>query len=168
MVKLFLTSSLFRKAVSYSLLGFLVITLVGPIVAILGTLLGFAIIGLITWPLVRVTWLLVVGSGDKAKQPAVAVSTPAPAHCEKRPCAIDRPHRRAAWRWLGDQTRFAGGVLFEVACGALVGASLGLLAGWNSASPEQYLGISAAVGAFLGILVGKTGREPAPEPKPAP
>lgn len=162
MIKLILTSALLRKALFLSLLGFAAIALIGPIIALVSTLLVFALIGLVTWPILRGIWGTMTRSKDKAEHP---IPQPKPALREEQRSLAARLRDHRAWHWVGEQARFTGGVVLEVVCGALLGAMLGLLAGRESPDVEQYVGIGAVVGAFVGILVGKTGRADGVESK---
>jgi hypothetical protein len=54
--------------------------------------------------------------------------------------------------------RFLGAVLFEMICGTLVGAILGLIGDGRIASWELTVPVAAGAGAILGILVGVSRR----------
>jgi hypothetical protein len=144
--------SLFRSLVLFSLLGLAVLVLIGPVLAIVGVLLPFALIGLLAWGgyrllarLRRRIWARkgereIVRVAELNPEPpleVVALETPAPA-------PAPRPR---AWRTVGY-------VLAEMVCGAAVGASLAVLAAWQQDSSFEFVPIGAGIGAVVGFVVG--------------
>jgi hypothetical protein len=157
-----------RSLVCLALLGVAVIVLIGPVLAILGVLLPFAIIGALAWAGYRL--FQVVFRRERSRQralvllkddpparptPPSVVLAPAPvvAVAEKRPV----PHRPSRLRSLA---RSAFHVAVEVGCGAAVGGALAVVA-WQSgaamqsgAAIEQQVALGAAIGAVVGFVVG--------------
>jgi hypothetical protein len=57
--------------------------------------------------------------------------------------------------------RFVARILWEVACGSLVGVTMGSLAGWQTNSVAEYVLLGGLMGAVLGLIVGVSRWEPA-------
>ncbi|MFO0846849.1 MAG: hypothetical protein U0797_31535 [Gemmataceae bacterium] len=148
---------LLRSLVCLSLLGFAVTVLIGPAVAVAGTLLPFALIGGLVWGGYRGSRVLVrrLRTGRRVR---LVIDEPPPAAPEPAPVAFsppveERPAPRAPGR-MRSLLRAAMHVAVEVGCGAAVGAALGVLVDWqNGAGPEHVL-LGAAIGAVVGFVVG--------------
>src|SRR5262245_5121120 len=121
-----------RSLVYLVLLGFAVIVLVGPAVAVAGALLPFALIGALAWGGYRFSRAalrrlrgnrpgLVVREGEAAAY----VAPPLP-HA-----VAERPSRRARGR-SGSLARTVWYVAVEVCCGAALGAALCVLVNWQA------------------------------------
>jgi hypothetical protein len=158
---------------SLALLGLLAVVLVGPVVAVVGVLLPFAVIGLVVLGMHRGIRRLIHGRAraEKRRIPLdVKVQlkpqrppnpAPEPALCaEPAPAVLrwSRPRRLLAR--LRNGVSSAGRTVFEVVCATAVGTLLGFLAGWQSGSLEEYTAVGAIAGAFFGVVVSGTKSEP--------
>jgi hypothetical protein len=166
----------FCKLAALAFVGLAAIVLVGPVLAVLGVLLPFALIG----------WLAILACyGLRQSLGGCAV---------QKDLASARRAARAAGRsgrwlltgglpWLG--ARVTGcraglhraaeavrgyapavtGVLRETLCGAVVGAMLGLMANLQAPGPNYFVLIGGLSGAAAGLGVGLLKRRPLPEPQ---
>jgi hypothetical protein len=164
-----------RKLMWFTVLGFATVTLTGPVLAVLGTLLPFALVGALVWLAYKgVLWLagrvrgqekpalpdVLQDAGREARRVfaqgiqkcsgwAPAVRRWAPAVHRWPPAA--RCRLRRAGEWVAVRGRAAGRRLFEVLCGALVGA----LVSWSiTGAVDDYTALGALVGAALGVVAG--------------
>jgi hypothetical protein len=149
------------KLIWWSLLGFAAVVLIGPALAVLGTLLPFALVGAGVWGAYRGVRVLVerrrTVRGADAPPRVVAVRRVEP---EARPrLPVPRPslpdpeelRRQASRAWrLG----------LEVVCGALVGCLLGAAAMWQTPAGPECVVVGLLAGAAAGFVVGGGGREP--------
>ena len=157
-----LFTAVLRKLALLALIGFLVVVLIGPILAMLGVLVSFAFIGLVVWLPIRT---LLYGKPFEWHQ-------------------VREASRRCGGAVWGGWNRLAGGavgegnlvlekvqatgrvlaaIVREAACGALVGALLGMVVGPDGSDPPPSMLIGAGFGAMLGILVALSSRAPARE-----
>lgn len=163
----------FRTLASLAILGVGVLVLAGPVLAIGGFLLPFAVVGGLAYGgyrlLRRVTGANRVAFRHKAEWAAReaqlrAVAAAQHAHEQARNLAArvarsEVPARVAtAARAKAGHVRSAVGtafrVLSEVACGAAVGTGLGLIAGSQTGAFGYHAAFGAAVGAVTGFVVG--------------
>jgi hypothetical protein len=160
MIRCYGPLGLLRSLVCLSLLGFAVTVLIGPAVAVVGTLLPFALIGGLVWGGYRGSRSLVrrLRTGRRVRlvvdePPAAPTPEPVPVPVAFSPPAEERPAPRAPGR-MRSLLRTAMHVAVEVGCGAAVGAALGVLVDWqNGVGPEHAL-LGAAIGAVVGFVVG--------------
>jgi hypothetical protein len=141
---------LLRSLASLSLLGLAVVVLIGPVLAIVGVLLPFAIIGALAWGVHRVvrnvTWRVwrrqrVHVLQQKEPMDALVVEE-VPAEPAPRPSQLRSAMRSAVH------------VLVEVVSGTALGLGLAMLAGWQMGMPFEYAPLGAAIGAVVGFVVG--------------
>ncbi len=166
----------FCKLLALSIVGLAAIVLVGPVLAVLGVLLPFALIG---WLAILACHGLRQAFGERDVQKDLASA---------------RRAARAAGRggrwlltgglpWLGGRvtafrarlhraseavrgfTPAVTGVLRETLCGAVVGAMLGLMANLQAPGPNYFVLIGGLTGAAAGLGVSLLKRRPAPEPQ---
>jgi hypothetical protein len=146
--------SVIRRAFWFAVLGMAAVVLSGPILAIVGILLPFALIGALVW----LAWwglgrcrdlaLVVRRRSGWARQPAEEVLQQGLLHCRQAGSAV-----RERGRWLGVKvatfTRAAKRTTVEVTCAALLGA---LVAWWAVGTSGTALALGALAGALLGLL----------------
>src|SRR4051794_6575463 len=137
------TFAFLRSFVWLSLLGLAVLVLIGPVLAVVGTLLPFALVGLLAWGGYRGVKGLaarlragqrlprLVGRDEKP----ILAALPAPQQSRGR-------FSQALW------------VVAEVCCGALVGGGLAALAGWQQGMGFDLVALGTGIGAVVGFLVG--------------
>ncbi len=153
-----------RKILAMALLGFLVVTLAGPVF----TLLGLALVGFVAWGLFRAvfsgrqpswqklrrqTWWFGRGAYRAARFTAFVTVR------ELGYLGRTLGHKgawlsRAAWERARNDAPPVAGFFLEVLSGSAIGALLGLAVGWQREFMPAAIGIGAGAGAGLGILVG--------------
>jgi hypothetical protein len=157
-----------RKFAFCALIGFLVILLLGPAVALVSVLFSFAVVALTALlPLVLVGLLVSIPVRCLRRQKLVSwpgVCTKTRAVCQTavagpmrtgvRVChgALQTGHRARA-KCQG-MMHLLGGILAEMISGALVGVLLGGLMALQTEHLTESVLASAGIGAGLGILVG--------------
>jgi hypothetical protein len=155
-------TSMIQKLLVPAVWGLAAIVLIGPILAVIGVLLPFAIIGIVArggyrefrrqfWPEAR----------SRAQVPSASAGTPEkerdprpqrlrqPEHPPQEAIRTSPPHRapcaarfRAASRmWF----------LVEVVCGAFVGGALAFLAAEGQPARDFYVVLGAVIGAAVGF-----------------
>jgi len=150
------TGHLLRKVAMMTLIGFLVITLAGPIFALLGVILPFALVGFLVWAVVRGIMLGPVVVGRIIGNTARAVGRTAVA----LPLWFAR-RVRSGIGLLGRLVMSAAGVIFPVAAGAAVGAILGMLGGEQYHDADMRVPAGALIGAGIGLIAAFWGSRPA-------
>src|SRR6516165_4561118 len=117
-----------RKVIIFTLVGFLVVVLSGPVLTLLGVLLPFALVGFLVWiPFQgyrlwrKGGWPSVRQAGAKAVRTVVAV----PVWLISRAAAAVFGLVRLVFGFLG----FVLGLAFPTLAGAILGATLGLIGG---------------------------------------
>jgi hypothetical protein len=149
--------SLAKKLTLMALIGFLVITLVGPVVALVSLLVPFALIGYAVWWTCR-WWVggrpglkerLDQGKewGEKAWHGAHEVG--ARAMCRVRDMGAE----------ARTKANFVGALLVEATSGVLVGVFLVLLGNPGQSMPEATVCAAGTLGGFIGVLAA-LGRRP--------
>ncbi|HEV3082781.1 MAG TPA: hypothetical protein VGY66_23555 [Gemmataceae bacterium] len=153
-----------RKIAFFALVGFAVIFLTGPVVAMLSFiisaglfvlffLLPFALLGLMVWLPIR----LIFGKGRNARRDLwrtgrfvgrAAVVMPA------RACGHVYTRTLGLGERLHQLTCFIGTIFVETISGALVGALLGAIAGFQTQAWHIAIPAGAVIGTGLGVIVG--------------
>jgi hypothetical protein len=164
-----------RKLVWFTVLGFATVILIGPVLAVLGTVLPFALVGALVWLAYKGVRRLAGRGREKPALPEVLqeagrgarrafaqgiqkCSGWAPAVRRWPPAA--RCRLRAAGGWVAARGRSAGRRLLEILCGALVGALVSWLI---TGAVDDYTALGALVGAALGFVAGGSKPQPARE-----
>jgi hypothetical protein len=132
----FLGFGLLRKLFIMTVLGFLAVTLIGPILAVSGVVLGFAIVGFVIIMMYRVAARIVGGLGWRRRR--------------------EREALRAALRnagHLGRQACYHGAILGRQAC--LQGAAFGRRVGPEVANLGRKAADCAAVPMRVGMRYGR-------------
>lgn len=153
-----------RKILGLALIGFLVITLAGPVF----TLLGLALVGFIAWGVFRaifqghpISWQRARGGAAKLGRGVLRSSRLLVLLVIRELGYLGRTLgrngawlSRAAWERARTDAPLVGGFVVEVVSGGAIGALLGLAVGWQREFLPVAIGIGAGAGAALGILVG--------------
>jgi hypothetical protein len=166
------------KLAALALVGLAVVTLIGPVLAVLGVLFAFAVIGWLAC-LAYYGVRQALGGRDFHKELSSA---------RDAVCAAGRRGRRlvtVGLPWLGARLTACRarlhraseavrgyapavtGVLRETLCGAVVGAMLGLMANLQAPGPNYFVLIGGLSGAAAGLGVGLLKRRPLPEARPS-
>lgn len=128
------------RALWLALFGFAFVILIGPVLAVASVVLTFAILGLMGWGAYRAALLVAWWRTPRPLPPPVL---PQPPKVQPLP-PCERPRSSGV-----------AVLLYEVVCGALVGAMLGLFATWRQPGTWLAAGLGAAVGAGLGLVAGR-------------
>jgi hypothetical protein len=175
--------SLLRSLCWFTALGFLTLALIGPTMAVVGTLLPFALIGALVWTGWRMAKRLVGRLRGKVPQDLAALNvlpqvgrgaqkvlqqgiqqckTLGPVVCQHVQDAGEKVVRggRAVGYRLVERGRAIGHRLVEAFYGGLTGA---LLAWAAVGAADETMGVGAAVGAVAGFLISRPKRQPAGE-----
>jgi hypothetical protein len=153
MEKLQSTVPILRKAAIITLIGFLVITLAGPLLTIAGVLLPFAVVGLLVWiPFKGIMkwkqggWTAVGESMKRGLGRVIA----APVWLLGRAFA-------AVWWVLGSVFGLVGfvlGLILPVILGAVGGGVLGAIGGFEHQDADFRVPAGIVIGAAVGLLAG--------------
>ncbi len=138
---------LLRKIAIMALIGFLVMTLGGPALALLGVLLPFIIVGFLVWIVIRAAILgpIVVGRmlGRVVRRTAsLAIAIP---WWFVRKIG-------GGFRFAGRAVAGAGAVLIPIAAGAVVGGTLGAFGGMQFQDADMRVPAGAIIGAGVGLV----------------
>jgi hypothetical protein len=165
-------SHILGKLFYFALIGFIVLLLAGPVIALLSVALSMAL-AILSFAIAVLAILLPFAVlGFLIWAPLQAAFSDKPVEWRKlgRMCkgildlVLSMPRR--AWSIMTYSSRTAhdklsglsgnvGIVLFETFCGAVVGFMLGVMVGKMSAPPhDEMIGPGALIGAVLGALVG--------------
>jgi hypothetical protein len=157
---------LIRRIGFFALIGFAVLFLSAPVIAVISAVLSlilavltlvvpFALIGLLVWIPLRgfskgagAAWKDLHLTGEMVRgtvNAALHLST----HVTGRMIRFGNTLREI----LQEKASFIGAVLLEILCGALVGAVLGALPGLPYQPNYVVIACCTAIGAMLGILV---------------
>jgi hypothetical protein len=175
-----------RRIVLWTFLGLATVVLIGPVMAVVGTVLPFTLIGVLVWLTARGVHRLVArfrgsAASDKLAQvranlPEVARSARqavehgirkcrefGPAVCEGAREVVQRGARQArevvpVIRGGAQRLREHGRVLWRVATEVVCGSLAGALLCWYAAGPGEVVAVGAAAGAALGLLTSGLGR----------
>ncbi len=166
------------KLSALAFVGLLVIVLIGPVLALLGVLLPFAVIGWLACLALHGTRHALGGRGFHKELSSARDAA----------CAAGRRGRRlvtVGFPWLGARVTAcrarlhrAGeavrghapavtGALRETLCGGVVGAMLGLMANLQAPGPATFVLIGGLTGAAAGLGVGLLKRRPLPAAGPS-
>jgi hypothetical protein len=152
------TKGLVRQLAILTLVGFLVVTLSGPVLALLGVFLPFALIGAGVWVLFKAVTL-----GPRV---AFGLATGLIRGIVQAVLFIPRQLFGAAGIVLtktGSAARLVGGALAPLVIGAVVGGVLGAVGGVQNNDPEIRIPLGLALGAGVGVLIAATRTRPARE-----
>jgi hypothetical protein len=166
------TADMVRKVALWTVVGFLVVFLIGPVLTLLGVILPFALVGFVVWLPFR---LFVQGkevqwsSFPKNAGRTVRAVLGLPVRLVRGVLAVPI--------WLGSYIvaailgllRLAGGfiglalrILFPAVVGALIFALLGAIGGVTHQDAEFRIPAAALIGAGIGALYGAFRTKPAP------
>src|SRR5262249_14459341 len=147
------TGNIVRKAALMTLVGFLVVILSGPILAVLGVLLPFAVVGFLVWVPFR---LLVVAK--HGGWPAVRDTTTKTVRAVVRIPLWAATHLVSGLRFvLGTAfglIGFLAGIILPTLAGGFLGAVLGAVGGMQHNDADFRIPAGAAIGASIGLLAG--------------
>jgi hypothetical protein len=168
----------FCKLAALAFVGLAVVTLIGPVLAVLGVLFAFAVIG----------WLACLGYYGLRQALGGRDFRRELSSAQEAVWAAGRRGRRLAaggGPWLGGRVTACrarlhraceavkghvpavAAVLVETLCGAVVGAMLGLMANFQAPGPNYFVLIGGLTGAAAGLGVGLLKRRPLPEARPS-
>jgi hypothetical protein len=151
MEKLQGSAHILRHVVLWTLIGFGVLVLSGPIIAIVGTLLPFALVGLLIWLVVRAIMLGPLMVGRIIGRTVHAVLA-VPRWAGRTAFHGVRRVGQAGWSTVS----FVGSILLPAFAGALVGAMLGLIGGMEHNDADVRVPAGAVIGAGIGLVAGVT------------
>ena len=152
------TKGLVRQLAILTLVGFLVVTLAGPVLALAGVLLPFALVGAAVWVFFKAVTLgprVAFGLAGKLLRGIFQAVI-----------FIPRKLFGAAGIVLtktGSAVRIAGGALAPIVIGAVIGGVLGGVGGAQHHDAELRIPVGLALGAGIGLLVSATRSKPARE-----
>ncbi|HEV3085537.1 MAG TPA: hypothetical protein VGY66_37635 [Gemmataceae bacterium] len=153
MEKLQGTVPILRKAAIITLVGFLVITLAGPLLTIAGVLLPFALVGLLVWIPFRGIMMWKQGGwsavGDTVKR-GLGRMVAIPAWIVARAFGAVAFVLGSAFSLVG----FVLGLILPVLLGTVGGAVLGLIGGMEHQDADFRVPAGALIGAVVGLLAG--------------
>jgi hypothetical protein len=145
------TGDVIRKVAGITLIGFLVVVLIGPVLTVAGAILPFALVGLLVYIPYRLLlaskqggWPAVRELGNKAVRTAIAL----PLWIGGRVTALVSFLLRGVFRLIG--TVF--GLVFAVGTGAVIGAALGFIGGMEHHDLDMRVPAGALIGASVGVL----------------
>ncbi len=147
-----------RQLAILTLVGFLVVTLSGPVLALLGVFLPFALVGAGVWVLFKAVTL-----GPKVAFQMAAALIRGTVNVV---LFIPKQLISAAGVVLnktGSATRVVAGALAPLMLGAAVGGILGAVGGSQFHDPEVRVPVGLALGAGVGLLYAITRTRPARE-----
>jgi hypothetical protein len=155
-------TSVLRKLVCLAVIGFLVVVLIGPILALLGVLISFALIGLLVWLPIRT--LLYGKPFDWAKVKAVSRKYGGAVFGRCHHVADQAlAHGHPVLEKVQAAGRFVALVFRETVCGALVGALLAVLRVPEASFHIKLVLLGAGIGALVGAVVALACHSPARE-----
>jgi hypothetical protein len=149
------------KLAYLALLGFVVMMLVGPMLAVVSVLASFALIGMIFWLPLRllgcgrpVEWGRVRNASQRYWGTVRTGYHRVHGVFQQHPIYLERAREAG---------RFMGRVFRETVCGTLVGGMLGLLAALQTSFHPRPLVLGLGVGFIVGALVALSSRSPVRE-----
>ena len=144
-------TNMLRKAAIITLVGFLAIALAGPIVALLGTMLPFALVGLAVYVPYRLVILAKQGGWPAVSRAAgktVRMAFAPPRWVLGKVAGVFVGTIRLVRGALG----FVSGVVFPPLGGAIAGAVLGAVGGMEHGDAEMRAPVGALIGASIGLV----------------
>jgi hypothetical protein len=158
---------LFRKVFLLSILGLAAVVLVGPVVAVVATLLPFALVGFAVWFVGRslaggrlVAWATAREAGQRLYRGVVVAPGRLAGRGWQGAKAVAHGTTRGLMRFAG----FTGRVFFEGLAGASVGGILGAIGGGRYGDADIRVPLGLAAGALIGVLVALFWHQPARKP----
>jgi hypothetical protein len=146
-----------------ALVGFLTISLLGPLLVVLTfALVGYVVLGLVLTVCGGrpVQWGHLLHAGQRLGGGLFRAACWVGVRAGTGAVWLGR----GAWELLGGRGQLLSGILVETLCGALVGGLLGALAGvYTQEVTEAAVFGGAALGALLGFVVGSARPAPANE-----
>lgn len=152
------TKGVVRQLAIITLVGFLVVTLSGPVLALAGVLLPFALVGGVVWVLFKAITLgpkVALGMAGSLIRGTFNVVAFIPRQLIG---AVGFVLTKA-----GSAVRVVGGAMAPLVLGALVGGILGAVGGSQHNDPEIRIPVGLALGAGVGLLIAATRTRPARE-----
>ena len=153
MESLHTTVDIVRKVALLTLVGFLVVFLIGPVITLIGVVLPFALVGLLVWLPFRlfiqrrpINWS---GLPEKAGRAVRSVLL-----FPVRVVAFVLSAAFGLLRVVGGVLGFALRILLPAIAGALLFAVLGAIGGVTHADAEFRIPAAALIGATIGALYG--------------
>jgi hypothetical protein len=146
-------SHVFRNVLLMALIGFLAIFLAGPVLALMGILLPFVLVGFIIWLGVKA---IVVGPAVAGRIVGKTLRT-----VLAGPVWVGRQ----AWAglgWVAGLTRGFVAFVFPVVGGACAGAMLGMIGGMQHHDAEFRAPAGALIGATIGLVASAWRTKPKP------
>jgi hypothetical protein len=150
------TGSILRKVCLMTLIGFGVVILAGPALAVVGTLLPFALLGALVWVLVQafVSGPRMAGRTLRTgARTAFRVLSAGPIWVGRNLLEVVRFVGRTVFGLLG----FALRILLPTAAGVVIGGVLGLFGGMKHGDADVRIPAGAVIGAGVGFLAGALG-----------
>ncbi len=152
-----------RKIAVITLVGFLVVTLGGPALALAGTLLPFLLVGSAVYLAYRAVTL----------GPRIAFRTLSKGLRLTARAVTVVPFWIAGKTWggvrhVGLAARTLGGIALEGIGGAIVGGGLGIIGGMQHHDVEWRVPMGALIGLGVGLVIALTHTRPARTPAAAP
>jgi hypothetical protein len=147
-----------RQLAILTLVGFLVVTLSGPALALAGVLLPFALVGAGVWVLFKAVTLgprVAFGLAASLIRGIVQAVLFIPRHLVSAAGVVLTK--------TGSAARVVGGTLAPLAIGAIIGGALGAVGGVQHNDPEIRVPVGLALGAGVGMLFALTRTKPARE-----
>jgi hypothetical protein len=146
------TGEVIRKVAIITLIGFLAVVLIGPVLTIAGVLLPFALVGLLVYVPYRLFVVSKQGglpAVQQAGQKAVRTAVAFPVWVVSKVIGFIAFVLRTIFRIIG--TIF--GLVFAVGGGAAVGAILGTIGGLQYHDADARIPAGALIGAAVGLII---------------
>jgi hypothetical protein len=142
---------LLGKIAYFTVLGFVVIMLIGPVLGIAGAILPFALVGFAVWLAYRGVQRLVGRFRKEGKPIPIELRTPrivTQVREQVREKVRDKLVRTG-------RLQRAGRVLQEMVCGALVAGIVVAAFSWQSPAMGESVAVASLAGAIIGFIVGR-------------
>jgi hypothetical protein len=146
-----------RKLIFLALVGLLAVVLIGPVLAVVGVLASFALIGLMVWLPIRyfvggqpVEW-------DRVREKGRHYCGVVMRGCQRFGGGVWN-YGHGPMERLRATGRFLAAVCRETLCGTILGAMLGLIHGSQDGFHLQPLILGICLGAVIGAFVGLMSR----------
>ena len=158
------TADVLRKVALLTLVGFLVVLLIGPVLTLLGVILPFALVGLLVWLPFRVfvqgkeiNWSGLPEAAGRAVRTILNTPVRIGALLLAIPFRVARLLLSAVvglLRLLFGVIGFGLRIIFPAVAGAVIFAVLGAIGGVNHQDAEFRIPAAALIGAGIGVLYG--------------